>query len=278
MAVPTNPKMSEIQTEFGGSNPIQLSEYYRGGPNVPSDVTSPNGPIATSGTITMGSFRSAAAVTVVSLDYLVIAGGGGGGGSYGGGGGAGGFRTSFPGGTTIDLNPGDYSITIGGAGNTPPVSPSQGNSGGSGTSDNASYRSGGGGGGHTAVGQAGGNNTGGAGGAGTANSINGSSVARGGGGGGGVFGPNPGNSGGSGGGGAGGNQSTPGATAGTANTGGGGGGGIYEVNSANGGSGIVIIRSPAGAPLSVAPGTNSTSTTGGDTVATFTVSGTLTVN
>ena len=70
MAVPNNPKMSDIQTEFGGSNPIQLSEYYRGGSNVPSNVTSPNGPIATSGTITMGSFRSAAAITVVSLDYL----------------------------------------------------------------------------------------------------------------------------------------------------------------------------------------------------------------
>ena len=118
MAVPNNPKMSDIQTEFGGSNPIQLSEYYRGGSNVPSNVTSPNGPIATSGTITMGSFRSAAAVTVVSLDYLVIAGGGGGGANSNGAGGAGagGFRTSFPGGTTIDLNPGAYSITIGAGG------------------------------------------------------------------------------------------------------------------------------------------------------------------
>ena len=29
MAVPsTNTSLSDIQTEFGGSNPIQLSEYY----------------------------------------------------------------------------------------------------------------------------------------------------------------------------------------------------------------------------------------------------------
>ena len=32
-------KLSEIQTEFGGSNPIQMSEYYRGGSYVPSGAT-----------------------------------------------------------------------------------------------------------------------------------------------------------------------------------------------------------------------------------------------
>ena len=36
MAVPSNPKLSDIQTEFGGSNPIELTEYYSGGPLVPA--------------------------------------------------------------------------------------------------------------------------------------------------------------------------------------------------------------------------------------------------
>ena len=39
MVVPsTNVGFSSIQTEFGGSNPISLSEYYSGGPLVPSEV------------------------------------------------------------------------------------------------------------------------------------------------------------------------------------------------------------------------------------------------
>ena len=45
-----------------------------------------------------------------------------------------------------------------------------------------------------------------------------------------------------------------------------------------GGSGIVVVRSPAGHPLSVSPGTNQVTCVGGHSVATFTVSGTLTVN
>ena len=36
MAVPNNPSLSDIQTEFGGSPPISISEYYAGGPLVPS--------------------------------------------------------------------------------------------------------------------------------------------------------------------------------------------------------------------------------------------------
>ena len=50
-------------------------------------------------------------------NFLVIAGGGGGGAhDSSGGGGAGGYRTSFPSGTTIDVAPGDISITIGAGG------------------------------------------------------------------------------------------------------------------------------------------------------------------
>ena len=31
--------LSQVQAEFGGSNPISMSEYYRGGANVPTTVT-----------------------------------------------------------------------------------------------------------------------------------------------------------------------------------------------------------------------------------------------
>ncbi len=44
--------LSDIQTEFGGSNPISLSEYYRGGGYVPSSVSA----VPASGTISIGNF------------------------------------------------------------------------------------------------------------------------------------------------------------------------------------------------------------------------------
>jgi hypothetical protein len=50
-------------------------------------------------------------------------------------------------------------------------------------------------------------------------------------------------------------------------------------NSGSGGPGIVIVRAPSAVSFAVSPGTNSTSThPGGDKIATFTVSGTLTVS
>jgi len=45
-------KLSEIQTEFGGSNPISMSEYYRGG----SYVTDNNTGVPTSGLITLSDY------------------------------------------------------------------------------------------------------------------------------------------------------------------------------------------------------------------------------
>jgi len=133
----------------------------------------------------------------------------------------------------------------GGAGNTPSVSPPQGNPGGATPTNN---NAGGGGGGAGAVGgNAPGASTGGNGGDGLASSITGSAVTRGGGGGG-AGAPTVG-AGGAGGGGAGGTVPNTSGTAGTANTGGGGGGGAAKsapgsVTSYNaaGGSGIVIIR------------------------------------
>jgi len=129
----------------------------------------------------------------------------------------------------------------GGTGNTPPVSPPQGNPGGTG-SPNASPWTGGGGGGHSAAGTNAGPGSAGPGGAGTANSITGSSVTRAGGGGGGGGPGGTQGSGGAGGGGAGSNTPGP-ATPGTVNTGGGGGGnGEFNQAGGAGGSGIVIIR------------------------------------
>lgn len=51
----SNITLSAIQTEFGGSNPISLSEYYAGGANVNS--TQPN--IPSSGTIDFADFSGA---------------------------------------------------------------------------------------------------------------------------------------------------------------------------------------------------------------------------
>lgn len=51
--------LAQIQTEFGGSNPISLSEYYRGGSLVPDTAT--NSGIPTSGAIALNDFYGAAA-------------------------------------------------------------------------------------------------------------------------------------------------------------------------------------------------------------------------
>jgi len=135
-----------------------------------------------------------------------------------------------------------------GLGNTPPVSPPQGNNGGVG-SNTSPYYTGGGGGGAGAVGGTGGPSTGAPGGAGVTSEINGSPVARAGGGGGGVH-ATPGSNGGTGGTGGGGRgNGNDGVSAptgnGTDNTGGGGGGGgapSPTQQGSNGGSGIVILR------------------------------------
>jgi hypothetical protein len=140
------------------------------------------------------------------------------------------------------------STAAAGSGNTPSVSPPQGQNGGTGFHSPGNHQVGGGGGGAGAVGASSPQSTtgvGGNGGNGVSTSINNSSTARGGGGGGGAHaGPSTtAGSGGSGGGGNGQLQSGTAATAGTANTGGGGGGGgNAPTTGAAGGSGIVIIR------------------------------------
>ena len=58
MTLPTSGplSLSDIQTEFGGSNPISLDEYYAGGSYVPAGTTGTNGAVPSSGTISINNF------------------------------------------------------------------------------------------------------------------------------------------------------------------------------------------------------------------------------
>jgi len=163
------------------------------------------------------------------------------GGNGGSGGGSGSSENSHP----SPVNAGAP-----GSGNTPPVSPPQGNNGGQGIHFPGQWAAGGGGGGAGAVGGSASPKTtptpgasAGAGGNGLTSCITASPVTRGGGGGG--DGINiAGAAGGTGGGGNSGNHPSGNGTgsAGTTNTGGGGGAGNDPGGSGAGGSGIVIIR------------------------------------
>ena len=172
---------------------------------------------------------------------------------------AGGGKGRGPSSTTNDGGSGGGGSTVPGptqsppqigSGNTPPVTPPQGNPGAFGLLPTPGTYAGGGGGGATAAGTAASPSQGGDGGAGATTNINGSPTAFAGGGGG-ASGREPtapsipAGAGGAGGGGAGGARAA--GTAGTANTGGGAGGTGYgpagpTFNGAAGGSGIVIIR------------------------------------
>lgn len=155
--------------------------------------------------------------------------------------------------------------TAGGSGTS-----GQGNAGGNG-STNSDLSTGGGGGGAGASGGNASGSTAGNGGGGTASSITGSSVTRAGGGGGsrGLSGGSNG-SGGSGGGGAGGGNS------GTANTGGGGGANYQNGTGGNGGSGVVILSIPTTKYTGTTTGSPTVSTSGSNTILTFTGSGSYT--
>jgi hypothetical protein len=218
----------------------------------------------------------------IDVDYLVVAGGGGG---QNGGGGAGGMRTSFPGGTKLNMKTGStYNITVGGGGDPgssrgtdssavleTTISSTAGGRGGPspnplgdpGWNPNSAFPGGSGGGAATGNPQAGGRNgggfsaphiagpLGGYGGAGAPNLITGTDITYAGGGG--AF------------------QGSPGAGGGPAANQGGGG-----TSSTSGGSGIVVLRAPAKSKLTIAPGTNTVTTApDGTYVAKFTVTGTL---
>jgi len=215
------------------------------------------------------------ALPVSATDYPITVGGGGSGGARGtsgsssvfstitssGGGGGGQGTVCNPANTGIDGgsggggasgNPGPAFYNTGGSGNTPPVSPPQGNDGGDAAHFGGTWAAGGGGGGAACAGGSaspestpGATAAAGNGGNGTPSSITGSAVTRAGGGGGGSVGlpiPAPPSSGGTGGGGDGAKCGVDSGSAGTANTGGGGGARNTPTNGYSGGSGIVIIR------------------------------------
>lgn len=126
----------DIQNEWGGTNPISLSEYYAGGPYVPAGTYGyPNGvptPIPSSGPISLDNFRGShkpynvvftssgswtVPANVTKVNVLVVAGGGGGGYQVGaleggGGGGAGGVIYA----TNYAVTPGQVINCIVGAG------------------------------------------------------------------------------------------------------------------------------------------------------------------
>lgn len=86
MPVPTIPSaisLGSIQTEFGGSNPIPMSEYYSGAGRVPSGTANATSvSIPTSGTLRVSNFSGAAAATVsltggVSAENATLSGIGG---------------------------------------------------------------------------------------------------------------------------------------------------------------------------------------------------------
>lgn len=69
MAIPlTGPiSLTDIQTEFGGTNPVSLSEYYKGGAYVLTTDYAPNVP--TSGAISLSDFYGARKTTLTTLTF-----------------------------------------------------------------------------------------------------------------------------------------------------------------------------------------------------------------
>ena len=65
MPLPTSGPLTlaDIQTEFGGSNPISLSEYYAGGAYVPAGTSGTNGAVPSSGTISVWNFYGTSALS-----------------------------------------------------------------------------------------------------------------------------------------------------------------------------------------------------------------------
>ena len=60
--------LAQIQTEFGGANPISISEYYAGGDWVPPGTSGTNGAVPTSGQISFSQFYGTSDSVSVSLD------------------------------------------------------------------------------------------------------------------------------------------------------------------------------------------------------------------
>jgi hypothetical protein len=248
----------------GGGGGGYRTNYGPGTPTLPGtggiSVSAQAYPITVgaggAGAASDGAYRRGTSGANSIFSSITSAGGGGGGtyspgpsnssgdveGNVGGSGGNGGGGGILENPKSTGTQPGTA-----GSGNTPPVSPSQGNDGGLGTRRTGTptndYGGGGGGGGIAGAGSngtPGDNSPGGAGGAGTPSQISGVNSDRGGGGGGARTG-----SGGAGGGGAGAPSNSTTAGDGSTNEGGGGGAGqsaSVTNASGDGGSGVVIIR------------------------------------
>lgn len=249
-----------------------------------------------------GGYRTGTESVTAGTSYSITVGNGGNGGTYPGAnqgssggsstfstitsaGGGGGGSYGNPSGSTADGVAGGSGgggggkvsgTSTGGAGNTPSVSPSQGNAGGNAYSTNTNWASGGGGGANASGSDGGASRNGGAGGAGKtgpsfASSYGASGVFAGGGGGSGDL---SGGAGGSGGGGAGG--TTTGGANGSSNTGG-GGGGLRDATGKNGGSGVVIIAYPdVYLAATATTGSPTVTTSGGYRIYAFTGNGSIT--
>ena len=73
MAIPASGaiSLSTVQTEFGGSNPIGLNEYYAGGANVPAGTTGTYGAVPSSGAISLRNFYGTSKFSVSGGSTLV---------------------------------------------------------------------------------------------------------------------------------------------------------------------------------------------------------------
>ena len=141
MTLPTSGPLTlaNIQTEFGGANPIGLNEYYAGGAYVPSGTTGTYGAVPSSGAISIRNFYGTSAIIqgsavygtagagcyswvvpagVTSVSVVVIGGGGGGnaGVSQGGSGGGLGYKNNI---TVVPGTSHQVTVGTGGAGKTP---------------------------------------------------------------------------------------------------------------------------------------------------------------
>jgi hypothetical protein len=63
--------LADIQTEFGGSNPISLSEYYAGGAYVPAGTSGTYGAVPSSGAISIRNFYGTSNVVISITDQYI---------------------------------------------------------------------------------------------------------------------------------------------------------------------------------------------------------------
>jgi len=102
--------LAQLQIEFGGTDPVSMDEYYRGGAFVPN--TTRNASIPTSGAINLEEFRGSSKTATVT--YAIIGGGGGGGAGRDDDGGAGYGLYATSGGNSSISGTGVQTITAAG--------------------------------------------------------------------------------------------------------------------------------------------------------------------